>query len=254
MLRLVKEDRKNEDTSAPDLLEIGSCGLHVIHGAFGTGQRSTKWKLGKSLKAFYTFFKMSPARRADYLEINGLADSHAGKKMGHLFPKKYCGHRWLENVSVMSRIIQIFPNLKKFVAEFKSPPETKTFETIKSALCDPMFLPMLEFSRSLAMELEQFLTVFQAEKPLSVFIYEKLKEVLYDLHTRIIKPGVLDENSTVVKLLSLDLSKEENLLSPAPVKIGFGAETTLKKLPTLNQMEVRKFRKAVRNVIIKLMY
>ena len=33
----VSDLRKSENLCAPDLLEIGSCGLHVVHSAFGTG-------------------------------------------------------------------------------------------------------------------------------------------------------------------------------------------------------------------------
>ena len=47
MLKLVKKDRKSQDTSSPDMLELGSCSFHVVHGAFHPGQNSTNWKLGK---------------------------------------------------------------------------------------------------------------------------------------------------------------------------------------------------------------
>lgn len=30
MLKLVKEDRKSQDPTSPDMLELGSCGLHVL--------------------------------------------------------------------------------------------------------------------------------------------------------------------------------------------------------------------------------
>ena len=39
-----------------------------------------------------------------------------------------------------------------------------------------MFPIIPEFSRSLAMELQPFLSIFQADRPLSVFLYEKLKD------------------------------------------------------------------------------
>ena len=35
--RAVSDLRKSENPFAPDLPEIGSCGLHVVHCAFGTG-------------------------------------------------------------------------------------------------------------------------------------------------------------------------------------------------------------------------
>ena len=39
--RAVSGLRKSENACAPDLLEIGSCGLHVVHGAIGTGVGKT---------------------------------------------------------------------------------------------------------------------------------------------------------------------------------------------------------------------
>ena len=34
MLKLVKEDILSQDPSSPDMLELGSCRLHVVHGAY----------------------------------------------------------------------------------------------------------------------------------------------------------------------------------------------------------------------------
>ena len=55
--RALSELRKAENPDAPDLLEIGSCGLHVVHGSFGTGVKETDWAMGKKLKAAWTIFK-----------------------------------------------------------------------------------------------------------------------------------------------------------------------------------------------------
>ena len=131
-----------------------------------------------------------------------MADNHVSKKTEYLFPKKYCGYRWLANVFVISRIIEILPKLKKFVAEYKSPWDTKIFQTVKEAPGNPMFPMILEFSRSLAMELQPFMSIFQADRPLSVFLYEELKDVLHGLYQRIVKPKVLEANTTVVMMMS----------------------------------------------------
>ena len=62
--------------------------------------------------------------------------------------------------------------LKKFVLEYKSACDTKTIQIDKEALGNPMFPIILEFSRSLAMELQPFLSIFLADRPLIVFLYE----------------------------------------------------------------------------------
>ena len=50
---IIKEYREHNDPDGPDLTEIGSCGLYVLHGASGTAQKATNWNLDKLLKAIY---------------------------------------------------------------------------------------------------------------------------------------------------------------------------------------------------------
>ena len=42
LLSLPNEDRQKEDADLPQLLNVGSCGLHVVHGDFCTGCQSTE--------------------------------------------------------------------------------------------------------------------------------------------------------------------------------------------------------------------
>lgn len=65
----LNEERK--ELTLPELLHTGSCGLHILHGAFKTGENATEWKLAKTLKALHKIFDESPARRADYTELTG---------------------------------------------------------------------------------------------------------------------------------------------------------------------------------------
>ena len=37
--------KKREEDELPALINIGSCGLHVIHGAFKTGVEATNWNI-----------------------------------------------------------------------------------------------------------------------------------------------------------------------------------------------------------------
>lgn len=64
-LELLKE---NEDCN---LLELGSCGLHVLHGALQSGHKACKWDIDSILRGMYWLFKDSPARRADFIKITG---------------------------------------------------------------------------------------------------------------------------------------------------------------------------------------
>lgn len=64
-------------------VDMGSCGLHVIHGAFKTGITASGWKVVTYLRAIYDLFKNVPARRADYMTF---ADTE-------IFPKIFCSVR-----------------------------------------------------------------------------------------------------------------------------------------------------------------
>ncbi|GBM10447.1 hypothetical protein AVEN_263358-1 [Araneus ventricosus] len=44
-----------------ELLNIGSCGLHILNNAFKVGNRATEWNLDSLFTALYWLFKDSPA-------------------------------------------------------------------------------------------------------------------------------------------------------------------------------------------------
>ena len=52
MLDLIVEDRNSNETY-PNLLDVGSCSLHVVHGAFRTGMKQTGWGIDL-LKSLYS--------------------------------------------------------------------------------------------------------------------------------------------------------------------------------------------------------
>ena len=42
---MMKQDSLEKNPKAPPMLELGSCGLYVVHGAFGTAESATDWNL-----------------------------------------------------------------------------------------------------------------------------------------------------------------------------------------------------------------
>ena len=94
------------DCKARILLELGSCGLHVIHGSLQTGHKASTWNVNASLRALYSLFKDSPARRADYTALMGSVK----------FPKKFCQVRWVENVLAAGTALEVLDDVKKYVS------------------------------------------------------------------------------------------------------------------------------------------
>lgn len=48
------------------VLELGSCGLHVLNNVFQVGSRSSGWEVNEFLSSLYYLFKDSPARSSDF--------------------------------------------------------------------------------------------------------------------------------------------------------------------------------------------
>ena len=68
VLNKVKDyGNKNE---LPQIIDIGPCGLQVVHGAFKTGVKVTVWQLEKILKAMWKLFNNLPATRDLYIRLN----------------------------------------------------------------------------------------------------------------------------------------------------------------------------------------
>ena len=94
----------------------------------------------------------------------------------------------------------------------------------------PLFLTTLEFSLYICNEVEPFLTHFQAERPLAVFLYEKLKELLTSIMGRFVCSAVFAVISSTRKMLKINLKKEENLISSDNVHVGVGATRAINNI------------------------
>ena len=62
-------NKQQSNMKVPPLLDIASCGLHVIHGAFRTGVESTSSDLKKILKGMWQIFHDSPEETFTYEKI-----------------------------------------------------------------------------------------------------------------------------------------------------------------------------------------
>ena len=158
-------EERNEMEDYLSLIDIGSCSLHVVHGALRTGVQKTKWSIDGILRALYNLFNDSPAKREDYKTITG----------SDIFPLQFCGHRWLEDKKVAERAISIWPNIHKYVVETLKKPKSKipssaSFATVKSAVHDILIVAKLQFFVSVATVMQPFLKMFQADAPMLPFL------------------------------------------------------------------------------------
>lgn len=93
LLSEVQNERQKNKLSS--LIDIGSCNLHLIHGAFKTGSEKSSWDLHKILKGAFKLLHDSPARREDYFNLTGSDE----------YPLQFCGTRWVEDKKVAERLV-----------------------------------------------------------------------------------------------------------------------------------------------------
>nr|XP_043905538.1 uncharacterized protein LOC122784359 [Solea senegalensis] len=207
------------------VLMVGSCGLHTLHNAMKAG--FTAWQIDKLLRALHFLFHNVPARREDYTNITGSS----------CFPLSFCGHRWVENVPVAERFLEVWPMIRKYVdaAEAKKvqKPNTASYDLILAALGDPLLIPKLQFFLAIARSFNPFLQKYQTDEPVLPFLAKDLTELLLSLLRRFIKRELLQDQSPL-QLIILDISEEKNWVSLKRVDIGLGAESAIKVMSSFN--------------------
>ena len=113
----------------PQLINIGSCSLHTVHGSLETAVESTSWKIKQTLKGIWQILHESPASREDFESVTGT----------NKYPLFLCSTRSIESKSVPDCAIEIWPSICKLV-EFleKLPPskrpESKSFLNVQEAV------------------------------------------------------------------------------------------------------------------------
>ena len=81
--RTLSKDRTENGLS--DLIDIGSCPLYVINGAFQTGSMASSWNLSR-----VAIVHDSPARGEDFMSVTSSS----------VFPLPFCATCWVENKKV----------------------------------------------------------------------------------------------------------------------------------------------------------
>lgn len=235
-LRELNLDMKEHSSK---LLELGSCGLHIVHGAFKDGARATNWGIENYLRGIYNLFKDVPARRALFTQYSASTT----------FPLKFCGHRWLENAVVAQRGIEVVPAIIKFVEGVKRDkmtPTCKSFQDVTKSLADPLLLPKLAFFSSVAGEIEPFLRAYQTDVPMVPFLYTDLSRTLLNLAERFMKPESFQKLST---LTVEAVNDSKNHLLSKKVVVGFDVKKALSDIRNVKEKDILLFRDECRTFL-----
>ena len=247
-LHRLLEEQINRQTGKT-LLNVGSCGLHILHNAFRIGSTASGWDIEHTLSSLRWLFKDSPARREDYTAVTKSA----------VFPLDFCRHRWLENVKVTERALEILPLVEEYTKAAKlgkvTEPTNKSFQSVTKLFGDPLICAKLNFFLLLAKEVSPFLTLYQTDRPMLPFLSNDLGKVLRGLMERVIKPEALAGRKEPSKLLHVEWNDSKNQLRNSKVKAGFAAERIISQLTSakkVSEKQVYEFRDNCKQFVLKM--
>ena len=190
-----------EEETKKKMLNIGSCGLHIIHNSFRSGSMETNREVGQTLSSLYWLFKDSPARREDFVSITGSS----------VFPKQFCSHRWVEDVTVVERDLEMWSDVKQYVDTVKQgkaqTPKNKSFSVVAASCGDALFEVKANIFLSIANEVAHFLNRYQTNMPILPFLAPDMFQLIFNLLERFVKEEALAEVTSTAKLVQLDLTK-----------------------------------------------
>lgn len=230
------------------LIDIGTCSLHSVHNAFRNAFFETNWNIDNQLLAFYRLFHDTPARRDDYVTITGSS----------LFPKKFCSHRWVENVEVASRALEVLPHLRTFVKTVEADkkfttPKCKTFTVVKEACEDPLLPAKLHFFVYVAKHVQGYLQTYQTDSPMIPFMTSDWVDMISAVMSRVLKTNVMETIKDPLKMSKYKM-KDEDAIGLAKVDLGFSTDRSLRQMAgKVSEKRILEFRSDARRCFLRLL-
>ena len=240
-LELMAESRETEELSP--LIDIGTCRLHTVHNSLKVGIKSSRWIVGKVMKAMWKLLNKSPALREKFV---ALAETN-------LFPLPFCGYRWYGNEDRAERAELLWDGYAKFLKYLitlpkSRQPQGKSFTILKDPFNDPLMKAKLKFLEIVSNKLNKFLRVYQIDQPVVPFLCNSLKEILTSLLQMFILNDTIEKTDTTLKLMKIDTS-DVNLHKPYDlIQIGTAAKlhvANYKKSTDFKESTLRRFYKEV---------
>ena len=179
--------KNREEMELHLLINIGSCGLHIIHGSFETGIEVTDWNIQATAKGVFEILHDSPARRADYISVSG----------SNIFPLFFCATRLVENKKVPERLLEIWPHISKVVPFWSRLPKSKqpklrSFESVKEAVEHELATVKLSFFSYLTSTFQPFLAKYQTQAVMIPYMYSDIVKLIRSLMQIVVKHDIID--------------------------------------------------------------
>ena len=187
------------------MLDIGTCGLHLVHNAFQHGEKASNWNVKKHLSAMSKIFHESPPRRADFEKLT------SSTKADFLLP--FCSTRWTKNAKVAKKAQEVWSTILelldfwKGLSKSKQPwrgkqGENQSYETLLSHKDHPLIPVNLRFVEEIAFNLNEFLVRFQTSAPMVPLLVDSLENLIRNFAEKLILSDVLQKAINIYKLKS----------------------------------------------------
>ena len=186
-------------------------------------------------------FHDTPVRGDDYTSITGSID----------FPLSFCATRRVEDQPVADRLISILDNIVSLVRHWKKlskskQPSSKSFINVQKACNDKFTILKLHFFRVfLQASLSRFLTSYQTDWPMILFLYTDLTDLVMKILELFVKPDY--------EFKYFELRKVENILKLSSIKLGFSAERLLARMKERDEAsdnQIKQFRKDCQTFLV----
>ncbi|CAF1602250.1 unnamed protein product [Rotaria sp. Silwood1] len=244
-------ERKKKSSSMPvlGLISIGSCPLHVIHGSFRKGFKSTVWFIDESINDIWFWFSRSSARREDFISAaNSINETYSR------FLARFVVTRWIEVGPVIERIIDQWNIIKEYFLTYlptidKKIESNDKYVRIKNFITDKSTLAKFHFILFLYQTIfKRELFWLQQEQPLVHLLYGECCNLLLNIMLSFVKEELLKDKEGS-DLLSVPFELQNSQKNNVNIDIGETTRTYIKDLsvsektnffPDIRQKELTK--------------
>ena len=202
-------------------INIGSCGLHIVHNSFKAGVTSSGWIVSDFLSLPYYLFKDSPERKGDCVKASEFS-----------YASEIC-EPWVAGECAC--LYQSYGDPAKSQSLWKLSMkkqsldhQNKSYEVVATALQDKLLSSKLHFFKCIAGHLQPFLSIYQTDRPMVCFSSQDLSVMVSALMRRFIQSDKITPDISDYKLAGI-ASDHASHLTYKKVDVGFLIEKHLKE-------------------------
>ncbi|CAF3588591.1 unnamed protein product [Rotaria socialis] len=211
-----------------ELLNVGTCNLHVIHNVFKAGTTETNWYVENFCMNIWSWFQKSPARQEDFENITNELNDAIEKTILYFSSK-----RWVLLGKVIDRVLKQYHMFREYFLVYLPSKQQKQiqsnsrYDNVKEVLMSNISKIRLNFILFLCQSIfDRFLTWFQKEEPLVHLLYNALCDLYRTVLLSFLSPEHVGSTYGGA-LLDIDFKLAEKQLTTKKLQIGEEARRLL---------------------------